>query len=138
MDPGAPPHERVWKLKGMVDFRGHFQCKAAAALVQLLLEPAHAGLVRTLESSTSAPLLEVADFRHWQAPGLLRLDQGAVRGLSLFTEENHPSVMGLRGKKEGRSIFRMFEARCTTSLGKRLLRQWVLAPLTPPRGGMPR
>ena len=132
MDPGAPPHERVWKLKGMVDFRGHFQCKAAAALVQLLLEPAHAGLVRTLESSTSAPLLEVADFRHWQAPGLLRLDQGAVRGLSLFTEENHPSVMGLGGKKEGHSIFRMFEARCTTSLGKRLLRQWMLAPLAAP------
>ena len=135
MEPGCPPHERVWKLKGMFDFRGHFQCKAAAALVQFLLDPAHSHLVpgERQECPATGALLEVAGVRHWQAPGVLRLDLGTARALSLFADENHPSIMGLGVKKEGLSLYGLFEARCVTALGKRLLRQWMLTPFADPR-----
>eukprot|EP00951_Prasinocladus_malaysianus_P044396 scaffold571864_cov36-Prasinocladus_malaysianus.AAC.2 len=60
--------------------------------------------------------------------GILMVDPLSQQGLGIFSEEQHPSAMGIGKPKEGFSLFGLLD-RCRTQMGRRLLRLWLMRPL---------
>jgi len=73
----------------------------------------------------------------------LKIDENSLRGLQIFQEDAHPSIVEIGGSKEGFSLFGLMD-RCVTlpvtnshiisvyascSKGRRLLHSWFLKPL---------
>ena len=60
----------------------------------------------------------------------LRVTPLALRALHIFNEEQHPLIAkGTGGSKEGFSLYSLLD-RCSSKLGSRCMRQWMLRPLT--------
>jgi DNA mismatch repair protein MSH5 len=58
--------------------------------------------------------------------------QDSFEALSIFSQDNHPSVVKGSGRaKEGFSLFALLD-RAESVAGKRLLKQWMLRPLLNP------
>ncbi|GAB2277770.1 MutS protein msh5 [Dionaea muscipula] len=58
----------------------------------------------------------------------LKLDAAAHEALQIFQLDKHPSHMGIGRAKEGFSVFGMMN-KCSTPMGRRLLRNWFLRPI---------
>lgn len=57
--------------------------------------------------------LLITSFSSWSR--CLMMDLLTLKGLQIFQEDRHPSVMGIGGAKEGFSVFGMFN-RCITTM----------------------
>eukprot|EP00892_Ulva_mutabilis_P006562 jgi/Ulvmu1/4278/UM198_0002.1 len=59
---------------------------------------------------------------------LVQISKAALRSLRIINLERHPSLMGIGMCKEGYSVFSMLD-RCVTAKGKKLLQDWIEAPI---------
>ncbi|MEW5317629.1 MAG: hypothetical protein WDW38_008911 [Sanguina aurantia] len=80
------------------------------------------------EADGEVGTLTIASLKELLLEGFLQVDPSSMQSLSIFTDELHPSAMGLGKCKEGFSLFGMM-ATCATPMGKRLMRLWFLRPM---------
>ncbi|CUG93021.1 mismatch repair protein MSH, putative, partial [Bodo saltans] len=72
----------------------------------------------------------VLDVREEPAASFVHMDHNTMHALRVFRSDAHPcGYQGIGGGyKEGFSLFAFFAAYTTTSLGRELLRRWMLSP----------
>eukprot|EP00884_Botryococcus_braunii_P002998 jgi/Botrbrau1/1269/Bobra.0163s0057.3 len=76
----------------------------------------------------SSKALVVNSLREASLFQFLTLDVSARKSLQVFSEECHPSKMGVGSTKEGLSVYGILN-RCVTQMGRRLLRMWLMRPI---------
>ncbi|KAK9838046.1 hypothetical protein WJX74_010463 [Apatococcus lobatus] len=101
-------------------------CAAGALMAilqkqQILLEGPN-----DLDAQSSGPI--VSGVREVALEGFLMIDLASLQALQIFSEEKHPSCMGIGSSKEGFSVYNMLN-KCITNMGRRMLRMWMLRPI---------
>ena len=130
MPEDVPAHERMWRIKGMVDFEYYAQIKALGALLSVVAT-LYTGSLRW-HAVGGDPLLAL-EYLGYAETDVVRLSAHTVAALQIFKDDAHPSVMGLgKQAKEGNSLFNLFAQRCATPQGEATLREWFLAPARRP------
>eukprot|EP00798_Chlamydomonas_sp_ICE-L_P010602 gene10602-12268_t len=72
--------------------------------------------------------LSLASLSEIQLHGYLVVDPVSLRALQIFSDQRHPSSMGIGVTKEGFSLFGQMQ-RCVSNMGRRLMRVWFLRPV---------
>ena len=106
----------------MIDFNSSSEVRAVGGLISYLQS--------TLFRLTENNVVEVDRLLCSPPSSYLRVTPLALRALHIFNEEQHPLIAkGTGGSKEGFSLYSLLD-RCSSKLGSRCMRQWMLRPLT--------
>lgn len=121
--------ERLHYINTLISFSSEHQTIAAGALLAVLnaehlLPPPIRG-----EQDIAPGLIPLRSINEASIDGFLMLDPTSMEALQIFSQERHPSAMGIGSNtKEGYSVFGVLD-RCTSQAGKRLLCAWFQRPI---------
>lgn len=109
-------------LATLIDFNSSSEVRAVGGLMSYLQS--------TLFRLTENNIVTINRVTNSPPSSYLRVTPLALRALHIFNEEQHPLIAkGTGGTKEGFSLYSLLN-RCSSKLGSRCMRQWMLRPLT--------
>ena len=131
-------HQRQ-RVRALLDTSQQAQVRAAGALLLALERSPDSPVRRVVFSQRRVPSSRasgdtsermcVRRVREVSFRGLMYVDVSALSALQVFTDDRHPSDMGVgKALKEGFSLFSLLD-RCVTRAGRATLRRWLLLPL---------
>ena len=125
INPQIVGRDRLHAINTLMNLSAEQQTCATGALLSILIREQH---VIPQSNNDSEYGIHLSFLGETSLSGYLMVDPISLEALGIFSEDTHPSSMGIGRAKEGLSVFGVMN-RCVSPPGRRMLRLWFARPL---------
>lgn len=116
-------------LSSVIDLSKELAISALGALLFVMQRDGYGSNGVNEDEDESRMEITISALFELPVMGCLQIDAATLKALSIFSQDEHPSRMGIGASKEGFSLYSIISQRCNTPMGRRLLRSWMARPL---------